>query len=161
MELLGLYNDKGEFLNEMIERGSKEIDEGKFIRIVTIWIENEKGEFLIQLAGGNREKEWATTGGHVQLNQTPQSAAILEVKEELGIIIKESDLKYMGFQILKKAIFDVYYLKANIDPSSLILQEEEVSEVKWMDKKQIRQLIKEQKFRNSHLQLFNQFIDKK
>lgn len=154
MELLGLYNEKGEFLHKQIERGTKNLPKGEYIRIVTVWIQNDKGEFLIQLAGGNKLSEWATTGGHVQLTQTPLSAVVQEIKEELNITVQESQLEHKGFEILKSAIFDVYYLKADYDLNDLTLQEEEVEKVQWLNKSQIIKLIEEGKFRRSHTALF-------
>ena len=64
MELLQLFDDNKNMLNEYIERPKKlEVPSGKYFMIILLFIENSEGKFLIQKVAF--EDTYATTGGHV------------------------------------------------------------------------------------------------
>lgn len=42
------------------------------------------------------DKKWEFAGGKVQANETATEAAIREFREEVGVLIKEKDLIYLG-----------------------------------------------------------------
>ena len=88
MEYLNLYDKEGNLTKEKGIRG--EIT-NKLVGIVLIFIENSKGEFLIQKTSPSRENVYATTGGHVSYGSTFEETVINEVKEELGIDILEKE----------------------------------------------------------------------
>ena len=92
-----------------------------------------------------------TAGGHVLSGEFGFQSIIRECKEEIGIILDKRDITFIGCSIstnIKGDIinnhFNEYYIaKKEIDLNSLKLQREEVSEVKWMDKEEIINRIKE------------------
>ncbi len=47
------------------------------------YIQNEKGEFLLQKRGDNGE--WGFPGGCIEIGETPEMAAVREAKEETGL----------------------------------------------------------------------------
>lgn len=51
---------------------------------------NEKGEVLLQRRGDFGK--WGFPGGAVELGETPEQAAIREVKEETGLVVEIHDL---------------------------------------------------------------------
>ena len=51
---------------------------------------NEKGEVLLQKRGDSRK--WGLPGGAIELGETPQMAAIREVKEETGLDVEVKKL---------------------------------------------------------------------
>ena len=51
---------------------------------------NEKGEVLLQRRGDS--KKWGFPGGAVELGETPQMAAVREVKEETGLDVEVDNL---------------------------------------------------------------------
>lgn len=51
---------------------------------------NDKGEILLQRRGDCNQ--WGLPGGTVELGETPQMAAIREVKEETGLDVEVGDL---------------------------------------------------------------------
>ncbi len=86
-----------------------------------------------------------SSAGHIPAGQDYLPSAIRELKEELGITAKESDLVYCGdMKILWDDEFfgipyhdrqytKVFLLWADINEDEFTLQEEEVDSVLWMD----------------------------
>ncbi len=62
-------------------------------KIAAIILENDKGEFLLYLRDNKPgipfPDHWDLIGGHVEEGETPEEALVREVKEELGIELKE------------------------------------------------------------------------
>lgn len=117
---------------------------GLWHRSAHIWIYNSKKEILLQLRA--KEKPlypdmWdISVAGHVSAGEQPIQAALREIKEEIGLSVKESDLSF--FKIVKhKSIFRdiknnefyyVYFLKFDEDINHLKLQKEEVQTIKFI-----------------------------
>ena len=61
-------------------------------KIAAIILENEKGEFLLYLRDNKPgipfPDHWDLIGGHVEEGETPEEALVREVKEELGLNLK-------------------------------------------------------------------------
>jgi len=158
MELLGLYDNDGRFLNKSIVRGNKNYNDGENIKLVTVWIEC-KGKYLIQKCSKEKGGEYAVSGGHVTFGNTSEEQAVLEIKEELDIDIDLKDLHFCGNIYRPHAIFDVYMIKDDdFDMNDCKLQESEVESVYWMTKGQIEKLIKNNEMRKSSEEQFVKFI---
>ena len=152
MEYLDLYNENKERIGKRILRGT-EIPERFYIMIVVIFIENSKGEFLFQYTSKEKGNIWATTGGHVKSGDDAVSTAIIEVKEELGIDIDKNKLKRIYSGMKNSRIFEVFYIKQDIEISKMILQKEEVERVEWLSKDKLRELVKQDNVRKSNIEL--------
>ena len=126
-----------------------------------IFIENDKGKYLIQKTSANKGSLYSTTGGHVSENETPDEALIREVKEEIGLDLDMNNVKYLGNIITGTPIRFIYYLKQNNDINDFTVQEEEVEYVKYMSENEILNLINEGLFLESHAICFNKFLDMK
>ena len=156
MEYLNLYDNDGNLLKQKGIRGQ----DSEFLKgIVIIFIENSKGEFLIQKTSMSRGNVFATTGGHVEYGSTFEETVVKEVKEELGVDIANDSIVEVKTYIGKKTIQKVYYLKKNIDIEDIIIQEEEVEYVKWLDKETINQLIENDEFRKGNIEGYQYIIE--
>ena len=78
MELLDLYDDNGNKLNETIERGQK-FKHGR-IMLSIVFIKNNENKFLIQKTSKEKGSHYSTTGGHVIHNETPIESIIRELQ---------------------------------------------------------------------------------
>ena len=60
MELLDVYDNNGNVTGRKIIRGDKTavLDENEHIAVAVIFIENDKGEFLIQKTSNIKRKRW-------------------------------------------------------------------------------------------------------
>lgn len=161
MELLQLFDENKNMLNESIERNrKKELEPGKYFMIILLFIQNDEKKFLIQKTSVNRESEYATTGGHVTYGDTALKTVIKEAKEELGLVLEENEIKEIETITHKLAHVGIYYCNKKIDIDKLKIQEEEVDSLYWMSIGEINELIKEDKFRKSNIIPFQKVLEK-
>ena len=160
MEYLDLYDINGNLTGESILRteDKSNVPEGKYIKLVLIFIQNSDNKFLFQRTSISKKHVIATTGGHVQAGQTSKEAVINEVSEELGIDITNEDYKFVGSKIFKLAITDIYYLKKDIDIKNIVLQEEEVESVNWLSIDEINKLIEQDEVRKGNIEPFKEVL---
>ena len=151
MEYLDLYDEKGNLTGEKVLRvkGMKPED-GKYIKIVIVFIKNDENKFLIQKTSKEKGSVWATTGGLVSSGYTPDETVVKEIEEELGLIIDFKELKHIETIKREHAFQDTYYLEKNINIKDLKLQEEEVEFVKWLSINEIKELINKDEFRKGN-----------
>lgn len=132
MELLDIYDRAGNKKGITVFRGEY-IRPDDFILVVHIYLYNEKNEFLIQRRSRKKKVnsgKWDVTGGAVQAGESSIDAAIRETWEEIGIQLERDSLRLVSRYESIKHLVDIYFAKKEIDISSCILQEDEVSEVK-------------------------------
>ena len=161
MEYRDLYDLNRNLTGEKILKG-EEIPDNRAILMVVIFIENSKGQFLMQKRSSLKGGLWATTGGHPKTGETSLEGVLTECSEELGIEITNPTLFKQAAS--KKAFCDLYYLKQDIDTSDIILQEEEVDEVKWLSIEEIELLNNTGQFNKGHYMMFKdclEFLNKK
>lgn len=152
-ELFDVLNEKGDYLGK-IETREKCHKEGLWHKAVVIFIMNSKGQVLLQKRGANK-KMWPnmwdiTAGGHVLTSEFGYQAIMRECQEELGIKLNKNDITFIGATISTNKKGDIidnhfneYYIaNAELDATKITLQEEEVAEIKWMNKNEIIEKVK-------------------
>ena len=95
-ELVDVYDENKCKTNKIIKRKDKDLlDENEFILAVHCWIINSKKEILItrRSLNKNRGGMWEDTHGGVQSGETSMQAMRRELKEEIGLDVKEEELK--------------------------------------------------------------------
>lgn len=147
-EIFDVLNEWGEFTGKTATREECH-KQGLWHRAVYAFVINDKVEVLLQKRSKNKKlwpDKWdVTAGGHVDSGEFGRQALIREVKEELGIDIKDDDIKYLlgstsiteQGDIINKHFNECYIITKNIDISKIKLQEEEVSEVKFFEKEEL------------------------
>ena len=116
-----------------------------------VFIENSKGEFLLQKHSVEKGGQWATTGGHPKSGETSIQGLCAEIEEELGIKVNENEpILYKTIQT-ENDFVDLYYLKKDIDCVELTLQKEEVQEAQWFSQEEITRMIKDGTFFKWHI----------
>lgn len=160
MEYLDLLDKERNLTGERIIRGKSkpELPINRYINIIIIFIENSKGEFLIQKTSKQKGSKMATTGGFVKSGDTSLETVKIEVREELGINIYENEFKLFKTYSENQIFQDVYYMKKDIDIADIKLQKEEVEYVKWLSIDKIKELIKEEIFRKGNIEPFLDLI---
>ncbi len=151
-EYWDVLNSNGELTGEKVKRGfSGRLKNGQYHLVVHIWVKNSKGQLLIQKRSPHKHPmagEWAATGGAVISGETSKKAAIRELKEELGIIVHEDEIYYLGRIKRKANIKDIWWAGVDADTDRLDLQEEEVIDAKWVTKDELHQMINKGQFHN-------------
>lgn len=163
MELLAIYNNEGKATEKVIVRGDKNINlnDNEHIAVSIIFIENSKGEFLIQKTSKEKGGKYSSTGGHVISGETPIESIKREVKEELGIEVENENIESLGYLLYDKPIRFMFYLKKDIDVNKLNIQKEEVEYIEFMTIDQINKLRNEDLMLESHSKVFNKILEYK
>ena len=163
MELLDVYDSYGNVTGRKIIRGDKTalLDKNEHIAIAVIFIENDKGEFLIQKTSQEKGGEFSSTGGHVDSGETPMMAIKREVKEELGVNVDDEQIESYGFILYDMPIRYLYYLKKNIPLDELVIQKDEVAYVEYMSISKINELIENNQMLKSHGIMFDELMKKR
>lgn len=152
-EMFDILNENGEYTGK-VESRAKCHKEGLYHKAVAVWIINSKQQVLLQKRSPNKRmwpNTWdVTAGGHVLTGEFGFEAIIREIKEEIGIDIDKQCITFIGSvistnikgDIVNKHFNEFYIINKDIDETKLKLQEDEVSEVKWMDKDEIVERVK-------------------
>ena len=163
MELLDIYDNKGNTTGRKIIRGDKTaiLKDNEHIAIAVIFIENNNSEFLIQKTSQEKGGEFSSTGGHVDSGETPLETIKREVKEELGINIDNDLIEEYGYLLYDMPLRYLFYLRKDIDINDIVIQKEEVDYVKYMTIDEIENLIKNNRMLKSHGIMFNSLLEKR
>ncbi len=150
MEYLDVVDGTGKPTGEIVER-SVAHREGVPHRTSHLWLvrkRDERVQILLQKRAMAKSFPGCydiSSAGHIPAGQDYLPSAVRELKEELGLTAAESELVYCGdMTIFWDDVFfgipyhdrqytRVFLLWADVEESDLVLQEEEVAGVLWMD----------------------------
>jgi len=155
MEYLDVLDENGSPTGEKkskpdVHRG------GNWHKTVHVWVINPAGELLIQKRSPDIDSYpnmWdISSAGHVLAGENSITSALREIHEELGLEVKPENFEYL-FTVVQQAVLndgtyinnefnDVYLLKFGLNPSEFKLQKEEVSAIRWMPYKELKEIIK-------------------
>jgi isopentenyldiphosphate isomerase len=143
-EIWDVY-DKSRTLTGKKHIRSIPLEAGEYHLVVHICIYNSKGEILIQKRQPWK-KGWPgmwdlSAAGSAVTGDDSRTAAIREVKEELGIDLELTN-ENVQFTIEFSCGFDDYWIiKRDIEIKELSLQYEEVEQAKWVSKEEFIEMI--------------------
>lgn len=153
MEYRDLYDENRVLTGKTIKKGDA-VPAGYYYNTVAVYIQNNKGEFLIQKRSPIKGGKWATTGGHPKSGEDSITGLCTEVNEEIGIDIDTSKLKLIKTIRTEDDFFDLYYINMEIDLKDIVMQTEEVSDVKWATIEEIEYMIENNTYKSSHGLMF-------
>jgi isopentenyldiphosphate isomerase len=134
-------------------------EKGLWHRAAHVWFVNSKNEILLQKRADDIESHPGeydiSAAGHLTAGDTFMKGAIREIEEELGIKLEEKDLIKIGElhnestqhedKYINKEYNDIYVVKKDIIISDLIIQESEVSLVKYISIEEFKKWIDEKR----------------
>lgn len=150
-EYWNLYDKDRNKINKTVKRGDK-LNDDEYHLVVNAWIKNDKNEFLITQRSPDKPHPlmWECTGGSALQGEDSITAAIREVKEELGIEVDKNSAKYIGSTLRYYPncpdILDVWLFTSNATLEDITIQEEEVNDFMWATKEKIMELYEIGKF---------------
>lgn len=124
-------------------------------RIIIVWVVNEKNEVLFQKRAAVKRYNpniWSITGGQILKGETPLEGAIRELNEELGICIDKNSMQLIDVcttfgkvkeENVNRYIYEYLY-RTDSKVEDFVLQEDEVSEVKYLTVDEIKKLREEE-----------------
>lgn len=149
MELIDIVNESGIPTGTVMDKDEAH-KKNLLHNEVGVFVINNNKEILLEKRSKNKlysPNKWGLCAGHVDTGESLKIAAIREIKEEIGLIINEEDLIPFGgvertTEETNSHLTHFFYLKCNKEASEFIIQEEELSEVKWFSIDHIIDLIK-------------------
>ena len=164
MDLVEILNKQNEYTGSIKKRN--ELVDGEYRNLIHLWIIDDEGKILIQRRSKEKKhypNKWSITSGCVNNKETFVETCIREAKEELNIDIEVNNLEYyMSFK-KKPTIAQIFVLRQNVDLEKIIVQKEEVSEVRLVTKNELIELINNNECANTinYMNLLFDILDEK
>ena len=149
MELVDLYDENRIPLGRTAQRYSRR-EKGTYRLIVHVCIFDHRGRLLIQRRAKDQrlwpEKWDLSAAGGVSAGETTRTSAQREVAEELGLSIHLEGVRPLCTVNFSTGFDEYYILRQDVDLTSLRLQEEEVSAVRWATRQQVLDMARRGEF---------------
>lgn len=147
MELLEVLNEDGFPTNEILDK--EEIhDRGLYHREVALFLIDDKNEILLQKRASTKEiqpNKWAWHGGHVRAKESEIKAIIRETQEELGITLKEEQIKILTTtkcdKMPNRQFTTVFIAECNLKLEDFTIETSELSQIKWFTIEEFEEMI--------------------
>lgn len=149
MEIWDILDNEGNKTGRTMIKGEEKIPEGFYHLGADVWIKNSENKILIQKRSPQKRLEpnvWAMTGGSVIKGETSIETIERETFEELGIKINVKEAKTLTRFKTGNVWIDTFFLKQDIDLDKVIMQEEEVCDVKWATYEEIEEIYQQGQF---------------
>lgn len=153
MEYLDLVDKNGMYTGEKRERREVHAN-GYWHKGFHVWIINSNREILLQRRSSNKDvypnKLYASVAGHPVSGEEKMGGIKREFEEEIGIELDTNELEYLftfsqevvenDGKFLDNMFYDIYLLEKDIDLHGLKLQKDEVSQVQYMNFKELEKM---------------------
>lgn len=138
IELIDIVDKNGNFTGQVMEREEAH-NKNLLHNEISVYIINDKKEVLLQKRSPNKRfypNKWGLCSGHVLSGESLKLAALREIEEEVGLKVSYSDLVQFGAKLINikdtnSSIKYSFYIKRNLNIEDLIIQKEELTELKW------------------------------
>jgi len=143
---------------KITQRGKHELGLHEYHLVVYAWIVSDDGKVVLsrRQKGKSFGGTWECTGGCAKAGEDSLTAVLREVKEELGVtLISEKGRLYKRYKrrypVGAKAICDVWIFRQNVTVDELVMQPDEVSEVKIVSLQELLELHESGVFKKRYL----------
>lgn len=167
-EIWNLYDENRELIGRKHVRGEQLPIDGYHL-VVHVWIRNFKGEYLISQRSANRSTYplmWECVGGSVVKGEDSLLGAIRETKKEVGVDLNPENGQILFTKTRKiidgkiyNDIMDVWLFEYNGEVDLGSATTDEVAQVTWMNREQIKELFEHNMFVET-LEYFFTEVDK-
>lgn len=147
MELLEVLNEDGFPTREVLDKDEIH-DKGLYHREVALFLIDNKNELLLQKRASTKKiqpNKWAWHGGHVQAKESEIKAIIRETQEELGITLKEEQIKILTTtrrdKMPNRQFTTVFIAECNLELEDFTIETSELSQIKWFSIDEFEEMI--------------------
>lgn len=148
LEIWDLFDENGNKTGEIMQAGMP-VPKGLYHMGADVWIVNSENKILIQKRSPSKRlapNVWAMTGGSVIKGETSLQTIQRETLEELGIKLNCKDFRLMITYKTGNVWVDEYITRQDVDLKDIVMQKEEVSEVKWATYEEVEQIFESGQF---------------
>lgn len=141
-EIWDILDENGKRLGKTMKKGEP-IPDGFYHLGADIWIVNSKNQILLQKRSPKKRLSpnvWAMTGGSVVKGETSLQTVERETQEELRIKLNRNNIKLVKHYKTGNVWLDTYFIRQDIDLQDIVMQEEEVCDVKWAAYEEIEEI---------------------
>ncbi|MBL8030220.1 MAG: NUDIX domain-containing protein [Candidatus Doudnabacteria bacterium] len=143
-EIFDLYDEEDKPLNKTKPR-SEVHKNGDWHRVVHIYVYNEQGQVMVHLRSLFKDSKPgcfdARFGGHVTTGMDYLDTALLELRQEIGLVVRAEELqigpKEKNAQFPNNEHVQVYFYCFRGNEKDLRFSDQEVVEAKWMNKEEV------------------------
>ena len=167
MEIWDLYDRDGNRTGETWERqfgNYKQIPDGRYHMVVDILVQHVDGTYLLTKRDDSKDVYpgfWeASAGGSAQTGEHPEECAKRELYEETGIRAESFELINIAFRDLSHSLVYSFVTVVDCDKESIVLQEEETTDYKWVDAKGLIEYSKSDLAIKTSVERYKKFYDK-
>ena len=160
MEVCDIIDEDGNITGKTIIKGEP-IPKGFYHLGADVWIINSENKILIQKRSPKKRLQpnvWAMTGGSTLKGETTLETIERETLEELGIKLDIANLKLITSYKTGTVWIDQYLIRQDIELQDIVMQEDEVSEVKWATYQEIEELLKNNQFAKNRWEFVKDII---
>lgn len=153
-EYWDVYDSKGNVIEGRVSiRGRHDLRDGEYHLVVYVWIIGDDGKIILsrRQKGKTFAGAWECTGGCAQRGEDSLTAALREVREELGLALDPACGHFYtrykrNYPKGARAICDVWVFRQNFALSDMTPQKEEVSDVRMVDRKELIEMMTQGEF---------------
>ena len=144
-ELMDIYDENKIKTGKVINRNNrKNLNNREYTISVHCFIINSQKEILLTKRNMNKNHggKWEDTHGGLKAGETSINGIIRELKEEIGISVKQEELKLYTTLKRENVFRDIYILFKDIPISNYSFNDNEVMDCKYVTIEDLKKMIK-------------------
>ena len=165
-EIWDLYDRDGNRTGETFERSFGSyllIPEGKYHLVVDLLVVHSDGTYLLTKRSDIKDVYpgfWeASAGGSALSGEEPLEAAKRELFEETGITADSLELVDISFKDSSHSMYYSYLARVSCDKDSIVLQEGETTDYKWVDKEGLLAYVNSEHTMTNHNKRYEKYFN--
>lgn len=143
-ELIDIYDENRKKIGKTINReDADKLRENEYRIVAHCWIINSEKQILMTQRSLTTERsgKWEDTHGGIRAAETSKQGMVRELKEEIGIVVSENELKLIKTIKKGNTLHDIYIIKKDVLLSEISFNDGEVMDCKYVTLDEFKQMI--------------------